>query len=482
MSDILNPKRSDEDDFESLFEAFGAEEEVEESPQPPKKKRGNLLASIKARRAPRKKPSREPEAPVQEPAPLPPAEALPPLSEPQLVDVTREEFLAGLEAAQVEAQLPPEKQRRPSRKFLGLSRGQTVILGILIVLVCVVYTTLTLIVLRTKPSALFVTPFPERDMTVIAPVGTETTWDGTELITPEGDLEEGASTPLPTPFPTPLPSVSTRLDLQVLQLPNDIELRLQRGAEYLRLRAYDAARSDFEYAVALDVKRPEAHLGLGQACFYLRRWEEAEAELGTAISFNEDLEAAHFWRGIVLYYEGRYEESAAEFDWAAELNPERPKNEAWLALAAAQGRNLEEALGAVGRALALDDQLPVVYLAQAQVNILVGDYDDAQGNLLYAQDLAPHDFDVLNALASFYADYVPERVVEAEHLILQAQNWAEWDIQQAQALHTLGRIYLAQERKEDAARVLAQAAGLATVDGRVGLPGLVEDMDRALAP
>lgn len=483
MSDILNPKRSDEDEFESLFEAFG-EAEVEEAPQPPKKKRRNLLASIKERHASRKKPPQKPEAtePVEEPTLLPPAEILPPSNAPQPVDVTREEFLAGLEAAQAEAQLPSKKQRRRSGKFLGLSRGQTVVLGILIVLVCVVYTALALIVLRTKPPASSVTPFSEGEITVIAPAGTETTWDGTELITPEGDLEEGAPTPLSTPLPTPLPSVSTRLDLQVLQLPNDIELRLQRGAEYLRLRAYDAARSDFEYAIALDVKRPEAHLGLGQACFYLRRWEEAEAELGTAISFNEDLEAAHFWRGIVLYYEGRYEESAAEFDWAAELNPDCPKNEAWLALAAAQGKNLEEAQGAAGRALALDDQLPVVYLAQAQVNILDGDYDAAQGNLLHAQDLAPHDFDVLNALANFYADYVPERMVEAEHLIQQAQNWAEWDIQQAQALHTLGRIYLAQGRKEDAAHVLAQAAGLATVDGHVGLPGLVEDMDRAIAP
>ncbi|MEA3397750.1 MAG: tetratricopeptide repeat protein [Chloroflexota bacterium] len=469
MSDILNPKRSDEDDFESLFEAFG-EKEVEEAPKPPKKKRGNLLDSIKTRRASRKKPAPEPDAPA---APLPPAEDLPPLSEPQLVDVTRDEFLAGLEAAQVEAQPPSEKQRRRSGKFLGLSRGQLAILAFLVVLVGVAYVALGWAVLSNKPSAPVVTLIPE-----------ETPLVSTEPLTPEATTENVEPTPTPTPTPTatPFPVVATRLDLQILQTPNDIELRLQRGAEYLRLRAYDAARSDFEYAVALDKTRPEARLGLGQAYFYLRRWEEAESELGMAISFDKTLEAAHFWRGTMLYYEGRYEESAAEFDWAAELNPDRPKNEAWLALAAAQGRNLEEALGAVGRAQALDDQPPVVYLAQAQVNVLQEDYEAAQGNLLHAQDLAPHDFDVLNALANFYADYVPERVVEAEHLIQQAQNWAEWDIQQAQALHTLGRIYLAQGRKEDAASILTQAADLAMVDGRVGLPSLVEDMDRALAP
>ena len=475
MSDILNPKRSDEDDFESLFEAFGAEEEVEDAPQPPKKKRRNLLASIKTRRASRKKPSPAPDAPVQEPAPLPATEALPPLSEPHLVDVTRDEFLAGLEAAQAEVQPPPEKQPRRSWKFLGLSRGQTAILAFLLVLVGAAYVALGWAVLSNKPSVPVITLIPE-EVLVSTPTG------AAEPLTPEATTENVEPTPQPTPTATPFPVVATRLDLQVLQAPNDIELRLRRGAEYLRLRAYEAARSDFEYAVALDKKRAEAHLGLGQAYFYLRRWKEAEGELGIAISFDKSLEAAHFCRGTMLYYEGRYEESAAEFDWAAELNPDRPKNEAWLALAATQGRNLEEALGAVGRAQALDDQLPVIYLAQAQINILQEDYEAAQGNLLYAQDLAPHDFDVLNALASFYADYVPERVVEAEHLIQQAQNWAEWDIQQAQALHTLGRIYLAQGRKEDAASVLAQAADLAMVDGRVGLPGLVEDMDRALAP
>jgi tetratricopeptide (TPR) repeat protein len=476
MSDILNPKRSDEDDFESLFEAFGEGEGVEESPPPPKKKRRNPLAFIKARRASRKKPSQEPDAPVQEPALLSPAEALPPLSEPQLVDMTREEFLAGLEAAQAEAQPPPEKHRRRSGKFLGLSRGQTAILAFLVVLVGAVYMALGWAVLRNKPPAPVVTLIPEEVLLVSTPTG------AAEPLTPEATTENVKPTLQPTPTATPFPVVATRLDLQVLQAPNDIELRLQRGAEYLRLRAYDAARSDFEYAVVLDKKRPEAHLGLGQAYFYLRRWEEAERELGMAISFDKTLEAAHFCRGTMLYYEGRYEESAAEFDWAAEINPARPKNEAWLALAVTQGRNLEEALDAIGRAQALDDQLPVVYLAQAQVNILQEDYEAAQGNLLYAQDLAPHDFDVLNALANFYADYVPERVVEAEHLIQQARNWAEWDIQQAQALHTLGRIYLAQGRKEDAASVLAQATDLAMVDGRVGLPGLVEDMDRALAP
>jgi hypothetical protein len=53
---------------------------------------------------------------------------------------------------------------------------------------------------------------------------------------------------------------------------------------------------------------------------------------------------------------------------------------------------------------------------------------------------------------------------------------------EARALHTLGRVRLVQGRREDALEVLAQASDQATVDGAVALPELVEDFDRALAP
>ena len=184
----------------------------------------------------------------------------------------------------------------------------------------------------------------------------------------------------------------------------------------------------------------------------------------------------------MLYYAGRYDEAAREFDWAAELNPDNPRNEAWLALAAAHSGQLQEAEAAAERALALDARFAPAYLGRAQVRIAQGDFEAAQGDLLYARNLAPYDFETLNALARFYADHVPERLVEAERLVQQAQNWTTWDIQRAQALQTLGRIYLIQGRKQEAKQVLARASDLATVDGRIGLPELVEDFDRAIAP
>jgi len=264
--------------------------------------------------------------------------------------------------------------------------------------------------------------------------------------------------------------------------PTDLDLRQKRGEEYLRLKACQEAVWEFQYILDQDKEHAAAHLGLGRAYFFLLRWEDAEAELGTAISFDDELEDAHFWLGKLLYLEGRYEASMREFDWAAEINPDTPRNEAWLARAAVKNDDLTEAQGAAERAISLDDREPLAYVARAEAEILAENYEAAQGDLLYSKDLAPHNFEVLNALARLYTDHFEERLGEAERIAQQAQNWATWSVDEARAVHTLGRVYLAQGRKEAALETLARASDLARVDGEVAIPEIMTDFDRAVAP
>ena len=481
MGNYLRPKDAD-DEFESLFESFGTAEP--KAPAQPAKKRGpgERFSIFKRRR----QASQAAQA-ITEDAPETPAPTFDPaaLKAPLDLDAARHEFLlpedepplpeSAPAAAQpkTKAQRPAKKQKRARDK--KVKPLQLIILGGLLILVIGVYGALALIILRTRPQA------------------AEPPTPAVELLTLTEETLAPTPTPSNTPPPTrppvsatptgpPPPLVSTHIDLRLLQDPDNVGLRIERGYKYLELRAYDLAVSDFEYALQLDDRNPRIHVGLGQAHFFARRWERAEAVLGTAIAYTEDDEEAHFWLGVVLYYAGRYDEAAREFDWAAELNPDNPRNEAWLALAAAHSGQLQEAEAAAERALALDARFAPAYLGRAQVRIAQGDFEAAQGDLLYARNLAPYDFETLNALARFYADHVPERLVEAERLVQQAQNWTTWDIQRAQALQTLGRIYLIQGRKQEAKQVLARASDLATVDGRIGLPELVEDFDRAIAP
>lgn len=474
MSDLSKPEDSNDEEFESLLESFGstgAEPSMKLEAQGEPKQKAIFRRRDKASQPSVPEETQEAATPLFDPDTL---------KTPLDLDATRQALLApepeeifAPTSAQAADGGKPHPARKPKRRAQSpkVKPAQLLVLGVLLVLVLAVYGALGLIIARTRPQE-SATPIPLLEMHPAAAEGNSSA----------PTAEPAATTNPPTLTSTPEPIVSTQFDLQLLQDPDNVGLRINRGYKYLELQAYDLAMTDFEHALSLEQQNPIIHIGLGQTHFYARRWEKAETALSAAVTLEENNEEAHFWLGTVLYAAGRYADAAAEFDWAAELNPENPRNESWLALAAALDGQLPEAEAAAERAIALNGKFAPAYLGRAQVRVARDELEAAQGDLLYARNLAPYNFDTLHALGRFYADHVPERIVEAERLVLQAQNWATWDFQQAQALHTLGRIYLRQGRSEEAQQVLTRAENLAWVDGRVALMGFLEDLDRAMEP
>ncbi|MGC9396153.1 MAG: tetratricopeptide repeat protein, partial [Anaerolineae bacterium] len=327
---------------------------------------------------------------------------------------------------------------------------------------------------------------PSGDET-IAPISTseaEPADAATSTLAPPTPTRTPGPTRTPAPTPTPAPPVATQYDLDISANPDNVDMRLRRGAEYLRLGAYTAALEDFQHARDVDDKRFEAYLGIGRANYQLRNWPAAENAFLMALALNPTLSEAHFGIGMLYYLQGRYREAAKEFDHAAEINPTYAEAEAWLAIASAQVGDAAEAMGAAGRAISLTEDSAIVHIARSWAYRVQSppDIDAAQSDLLYAQKLDPYNFELLVALARFYTDYRPERIVEAEQLGNYAIQWAKGDLERARALHALGHVYLAQDRKEEAKKVLAEAADLMTYEGQVLLYGIIEDLERALAP
>ena len=203
-----------------------------------------------------------------------------------------------------------------------------------------------------------------------------------------------------------------------------------------------------------------------------------------ALAINPVSSEAHFGLGMLYYMQGRYPEAAKESDQAAEVNPLNAEAEAWLAIASAQSEDAGEATAAAGRAIDLTEDTAIVHSARSWAYCVQSppDIDAAQSDLLYAQKLDPYNFELLVTLARFYTDYRPERIIEAEQLSNYAIQWAKGDLERARALHALGHVYLMQDRKEEAKKVLAEAADLTTYQGQVLLFGVIEDLNRALAP
>ena len=447
---LLDDKRSakqqpDEDLWEGLFgeEALEAPPEPEETPDDEKK--GRVKRERRAKREKReKKPSK------------------------------RESRRAAKRAA---AAAKPKRARAKGR---GLKPTQLLLLLLLAVFVVVAY----LLLASTIKNNLSATPSSSETVAPVSTSEAEPADVATSVPASPTHTRTPGPTSTPAPTPTPAPPVATQFDQHIAANPDNVDMRLQRGAEYLRLGAYNAALEDFQHARDVDDKRFEAYLGIGQANYQLRDWPAAENAFLMALALNPSLSEAHFGIGMLYYLQGRYREAAKEFDQAAETNPTYAEAEAWLAIASAQVEDTEEAMGAAGRAISLTQDSAITHIARSWAYRVQNppDIDAAQSDLLYAQKLDPYNFELLVALARFYTDYRPEHVIEAEQLSNYAIQWARGDVERARALHTLGNVYLAQDRKEEAKMVLAEAADLMTYKGQVLLSGVIEDLERALAP
>jgi tetratricopeptide (TPR) repeat protein len=413
-------------------------------------------------------------------------------------DGSWDDLLSGLaydEEPEADEDEPSGRGRPRDRGGRRLSIVQMAILGVLGLFVVAVWVVIGMMIVRSIPADAPEDPDSEADVTVVSyadatPIESSGTVTQTPTLTPASDEgepvregEQPASTvqPTVTPTPTRVPPVSTVYDRQIAEDPDNVDLYLQRGREYLSLGVYQAALEDFQKAKSLEKERAEAYVGMGWSQYYLAQWEAAEASFGTAVAFNQDLPDAHVGLGKLFYYQGRYGEAVSEFDWAAEIDRGDAEAEAWLAIAAARQGDPTEAMGAVTRALSITEDLPLVYIARSWAYRAQDppDLESAHGDLIYARNLAPNDFHALNALARFYLAHRPERLVEAEQLATYARNWAKNPIQEAVALQTLGRIYLRQDRTEEARRVLSEAANRVTSNGKIVLVDLVDDLERA---
>lgn len=357
---------------------------------------------------------------------------------------------------------------------MGFTNKQKIILAVMSLSVLVVMGAFGIMLTRTLSSN--TTP-------VITPI--PWTPGGGNITTAIGDTTNitPTATLTPTPTPTPRPNVATRYDLQILRDPTNVDLLIARGNEYLQLQAYELALADFSYAQTLSPYEATTVLGQGQALFYLRRWQEAESAFKAAIALNYGLPEPHFWLGQFYYYQGKYRNAADEFDTAAEYNPAYVEAESWLAFAMLQLGDTTEAQAAVNRASLYATEQPVYHLAHAEWLIAICDPDEALSELTYVLNDTPHNFAALNALARFDTEVMPERLSEAEQLANQAFQWATWDLERAQALHTLARVYLLQERQEDAVEALNRAAEYAIVDETtVALPDLAADLEHVTNP
>ena len=103
-----------------------------------------------------------------------------------------------------------------------------------------------------------------------------------------------------------------------------------RGTLYVERRAFEAARQDFERAIALDPALGEPFVNHGAVLIWERDYSGAIAEIthGLAMSPGEP-EKAYYNRALAYEYSGDLKAAYADYEKAAELKPDwaQPKTD-----------------------------------------------------------------------------------------------------------------------------------------------------------
>jgi len=287
--------------------------------------------------------------------------------------------------------------------------------------------------------------------------------------------------PIPTITPTPSLAPQTRYDLQVVREPEDPTLRLQRGYAYIELDAYSYAVDDFNIAIGLDETLFDAYHGRGLAHFYLKEWNVALEDFDQALALNPDLAEAHAWRGYLLYLRGKYEPAIKALRQAVALDGVDPAKRVWLAEVLLRSGDAGEAEAEYATALSLDARSIAAYVGRALARAEQRNFQGATDDLDRAREISPHDPVVLSGRAWFYAWYQHDHLEEAEQLAQRALAGAEDDLERASCLDTLGWVYYEQGRYDEAAATLEEAVALATVEGQVAYPDMLERLKKARA-
>jgi tetratricopeptide (TPR) repeat protein len=278
--------------------------------------------------------------------------------------------------------------------------------------------------------------------------------------------------PTPTPPPSPTPkSPPTDLDQAIADEPQNPYPRIERGYVYLAQAIYEAARDDFDAALALNDTLPRAYLGRAQARFYLKEWSAAMDDLEQAITFNPDLADAYTWQGYLFYHRGAHAPAIDLLRQAIAIDTAHgdadPFKYIHLGHALRESGRPASAIAAYDAALTLAPHDIRAHIGKAFAQSDLGDLEAMQVNLSHAMSAAPFDPVALNGRAWLYAQHTPQRMFEAQQLAQQAVDRAPTDLERARYLHTLAWITYRQNYHERATALLEEAAALATVEGEI---------------
>ena len=234
------------------------------------------------------------------------------------------------------------------------------------------------------------------------------------------------------------PEAVVAADAAIKIAPNNPTAYLAAGAAQEGNLQLQQAINYFDRALVLNPNLGEAHLQKGLSLFNLNRRQEALASFSQALKLNPDYALAHFYAGII-YHENQHDAKSAMAEWeqVVKINPNYA--EAWVKLGRvhSQLNQLDEAIAAYSKALAINDKDGLTHYFLALLYEGKNTKDDlarAETHYRRAIELVPGMVNAYNHLAAVLV----RQGGKADDALQLAQNAAKLDAKNPEAQVVLG--------------------------------------------
>ena len=206
------------------------------------------------------------------------------------------------------------------------------------------------------------------------------------------------------------------LDIQIHKHPKDDKLYYDRSKVYLELGRVNDAIADLSRAIAINDKKPEYHMLLGDAYLANGNIEQSYASLQRALELNPDSQEATLKLGEIAYYSHNYDRA---MECLSKVTAKDPQNRTALFMKGFIYKETGDTANAITLLRKVCDLYPNYEPAFEELGVLYSIHHDplAVEYLNTAIRIEPQNTNALYALAMYYQDL--NQVDNAEELYKQ---------------------------------------------------------------
>ncbi|NQV84085.1 MAG: tetratricopeptide repeat protein [Rhodospirillales bacterium] len=169
----------------------------------------------------------------------------------------------------------------------------------------------------------------------------------------------------------------TDLDRRIKASPDQSDLYVKRGRNYLWMQQFDNAISDFTKAINLNDNLDAAYFGRGMAYGRNRQLDRGIEDLSVFIRRNPESSLAYTKRGVRYIWKKDFKRARQDLEMAVSLDDTNAEAYDDLGVVLAQQGNPEEAIGHFLRSKTLDPSYQKAYHNLAIVLYMLGDLERA---------------------------------------------------------------------------------------------------------